>query len=135
MALAELKRKIAEYDQRLSRAPTIEKEYQQLAFERDSTFGALRSIRQKQQDAELALQLERQSKAERFTIVQPATFPSDPIKPNRFAFVLLGLVLAIAVSVGLITLLESIDSSVHGVQGVEQIMHVRPIASIPFIPG
>ena len=135
-AVSEMQRKIAQYEQRLLGAPAIEKEYQQLSFERDNLSNALGGIKQKQLDAELAVQLELQSKGERFTLVEPATLPTDPERPNRPALVLLGLVFAIGASVGLVALIERFDTSVHGATAIARIMRAPPLASIPVIhPG
>lgn len=132
-AMNELKRKIATYEERLIGAPEVEQQYQQLTLERENVFNALRDIKQKLRDAELGEQMERESKAERFSIIQPATLPTEPVRPNRFAIGVLGLVLAIGVSIGVVTLLESMDTAIRGERALEQIIHAPPIASIPII--
>ena len=131
----EQKGKLEEYAQRMLATPAVEKEYQQLVFDRDNTLNALRGIKQKLAEAQLAVQLELESKGEKLTVAQPATLPTEPIRPNRPAVALLGLVLAIALCIGLVALLERIDTSVHGSRDIRRIMHAQPIASIPIIPG
>ena len=45
--------------------------------------------------ADVAKQLESESKGEKFTLIEPAALPEKPISPNRPAIVFLGFILAL----------------------------------------
>jgi capsular polysaccharide biosynthesis protein len=47
--------------------------------------------------AEMATDLERRQKSQRFTIIEPARIPERPIKPNRRSMLLMGSVMGLGV--------------------------------------
>lgn len=122
-----------EYEERLLTSPEIENQYEDLARERDKIKLALREIDNKQMAARLALQLEIDQKSERFVIIEPASFPEQPYKPNRPALGFLGFILALGAGVITVALAERYSSKVFGVRGVASLIGEPPLAVIPNI--
>jgi len=120
-ARADLQARIKTYEQRLTQAPIIEREYNDLTRGYDNAVAKFREVKDKQLQAELAEALETERKAERFTLVEPPVVPDAPIQPNRPAIMLLGIVGAIGAGVGHIALREMLGKGLYGARTVELI--------------
>ncbi len=130
---AELKQKIQEIEERVAKAPQVEKEYQILSRERNNALARYQDMKARQMEAEIGQELEKESKGESFVLIDPAQYPEEPVKPNRIAIVFLSLIFAIASGLGLAVLQEGLDSSVRGVNGITKMLTAAPLAVIPVI--
>jgi uncharacterized protein involved in exopolysaccharide biosynthesis len=128
---AQLEERLTDYEQRLTEMPQVEREYRRLLRDYETTTAKYREIHAKQMEAQVGQQLEQERKGERFTLIDPAALPEEPISPNRPAIVFLSLVFAIGGGVGLAAVGESLDSSVRGIKGVTAVLGVAPLAMIP----
>jgi len=129
----DLQEKIAELEQRLSNTSLIESEYRTLTRDHDAAVAQLREIRGKQLQAQLGESLEEEGKVERFELIQPASLPMQPSSPNRPALLFMGFVLALGGGVGTVFARESLDTTVHGPNGVARATGIPPLAMIPHI--
>ena len=127
-----LESKLKEIEQRLFDTPQVESRYRELLRDLNNATTKYQEIRAKQTQAEIGQQLEEERKGERFTLIDPAALPEEPISPNRPAIVFLSLVFAIGGGVGLAAVGESLDSSVRGAKAVTAVLGVAPLATIPF---
>ena len=132
-ARADVQEKIGELEQRLSNASLIEGDYRVLTRDHDAAVTQLRDLRGKMLQAQLGESLEEGGKAERFALIQPASLPISPSSPNRPALLFMGFVLALGGGVGTVFARESLDSSVHGPNGVLRATGMPPLAMIPHI--
>lgn len=128
-----LRQKLDEYQERLLKAPAVERDYLILTRDYEIARKNYEDIQDKLQKAGLAQQLEEESMGEKFTLMDPATTPSSPIKPNRPAIAFLGFILTFGSGLGLIFLTEHFDQTVRGFRGVTAILHAPPLAAIPLI--
>ncbi len=124
--------KISSLEGRIATAPGVERDYMALMRELDSTQLKYREIRQKQMEAQLAQSLETERKGERFSLIDPAVAPDEPTSPNRKLILLMGLVLALALSAGLAFLLETVDRSIRSRNDIASLLTVPPLAVIPW---
>ncbi len=83
--------------------------------------------------AEGAMELEKDSKAERFSLGEPANLPQTPFSPNRSAIALIGLVASVGGGLGLAFLRDAIDPSVKGPLELARIVRVPILTAIPYI--
>jgi uncharacterized protein involved in exopolysaccharide biosynthesis len=127
--------KIAEYEERLLQTPKIEQEYRMIARELDQTSQSYQATRAKQMTAEVGREMEKERKGEKFTLIDPAILPEEPISPNRPAIIFLSLVLALGAGVGSAAVAESMSEAVRGAKGVVAILHTAPLAVIPYLPN
>jgi uncharacterized protein involved in exopolysaccharide biosynthesis len=127
--------KITEYEERLLQTPKSEQEYR--AITRDLNHASIRyqDIRAKQMTAEVGKEMEKERKGEKFTLIDPAVLPEEPISPNRPAIVFLSLVLALGAGVGSAAVSESMSSAVRGSKGLVALLHTAPLAVIPYLPN
>lgn len=127
----ELRARLSLYDARVSQSPEVEREYLEIVRDMDSSRMRFRELRDKQMQAQVAEQLERERKAERFTLIEPPIFPEKPVRPNRLLIVVMGLLLAIALGIGAAAVRESVDRAVHGPRDVMRLLHVPVLAVLP----
>ncbi len=128
-----LKAKLEEYARRLTETPQVEREYSTLRRELQNSIDEYQAIRAKLTAAEIGEQLEKDSKGERFEIVEPPVLPEKPEKPNRPAMLFLSFVLALGSGFGYAALRQAIDKSVRGTRGVENATGAPPLAVIPYL--
>lgn len=131
----EMRGKLELLDLRVSQSPEVEREYLELARDLDSSRGRFRELRDKQMQAQVAEQLERGRKAERFTLIEPPIFPEKPYRPNRGLILMMGVMLALAGGIGAAALRETIDQTVHSARDVVRVMQVPMLAVLPALPS
>ena len=123
--------RLNKFDERVSDTPEAERQYLELARDLDTSRGRFKELREKQMQAQVAEQLERERKAERFTLIEPPVFPEKPVRPNRLLILLAGMVLALLGGVGAPLLRESFDRSVHSVRDAVRTLQVPVLAALP----
>ncbi|MDY6971063.1 MAG: XrtA system polysaccharide chain length determinant [Thermodesulfobacteriota bacterium] len=130
---AKLKEKIAAYQKRIEDTP--KREQQLVALHRDygNTQKNYESLLDKRLNAQIAANMEKVQKGERFKILDPARTPQKPFKPNRKRIVLLAMLLALGCGVGLTIGAEYLDHSFRDIDDLEQYLGLQALASIPKI--
>lgn len=129
----ELRTRIAMLDSRIERTPEVEKEYLELTRDRENSVNRYREIRGKLMEAEVAQDLERDRKSERFSLIDPPQFPEKPRSPNRPAILLIGLLLAIGGGIASVGLLEALDHSVRNSKDLAQTISAPLLSVVPYI--
>ncbi len=87
----------------------------------------------KQREAQIALNLEAESKGERFTVLDSPDLPALPVSPNRIAILLLTIALALAAGAGSIALADVTDTTVRNTRDVTELLEIPPLVAIPYI--
>lgn len=127
----ELQARQADFVARLAQSGEIEREFLELVRDMDASRARFRDLRDKQMQAQVAEQLERSRKAERFTIIEPPVMPERPYRPNRPLIMLLGLALAAAGAVATAALAHALDGGVHGPRDLQRVLQVPVLAVWP----
>jgi uncharacterized protein involved in exopolysaccharide biosynthesis len=130
---SDLRERIADLEQRRIMAPAVERDFRTLQQEREVLLAQYRQLRERESEAALGKALEAGQAAEQLRIIEPARLPSTPIKPNRVSLSFLGIVLAMALSLGLAAILEAADSKVRGQRDIVQALQAPPIGIIPYV--
>ncbi len=128
-----LRARIADYERRLAASPEVAREYSSIMREMENAQLKYSEVRQKQMEATLAKNLETERKGERFTLIEPPMAPEEPASPNRLAVVLIGVLFSFGASVGIVLLLEAMDTSIRGRRDIEALIAVPPLAVLPWI--
>jgi succinoglycan biosynthesis transport protein ExoP len=123
--------RIADLARHNTLAPDVEKNYRALLRDLAGEQARYNEVRQKQLEAQLAQNLETQRKGERFTLIEPPLQPQVPVRPQRAVIVLLGWVVATACALGLMFLLESLDTRIRDRTHLLALLGVPPLAVIP----
>lgn len=117
----------------IARTAQVELALQALTRNYESAKGEHQELLAKLADAKIGKTLEEDRQAERFEVVEQASEPSQPIRPNRRKIAALGLLLAGAASGGLFAGLETINMRLRGSGHLSNIVGHRPIVAIPVI--
>ena len=125
--------KMVVYEQRLTEAPQIEREYNELIRGYDNAQSKYREIRAKQMEADIAQAMEQSRKGERFSLIEPPTVPGKPAKPNRLAIIFIGFVFSVAGAAGIALLFEMMDHSIRGSKALAAVVGEPPLVVVPFI--
>jgi polysaccharide chain length determinant protein (PEP-CTERM system associated) len=126
---------IRAYQARVEAAPMVE---QQLSgIERDyalerQQYGDLSA---KQRASIISANVERDRSGERFTVLEPATFPTEPIRPVPIRVMLGSLLVGLCLG-GVLTLgREYIDTSVHDERDIRDALELPVLGTINRIPA
>jgi polysaccharide chain length determinant protein (PEP-CTERM system associated) len=129
-----LKASVAQYESRLNQTPV--REQQQAGILRDTE--ALRQeyaeLQKKEQESQLATNLERQQGGRQFRLIDPASLPIVPSSPNRIKISGGGIVGGLVLGFALAFLIELRDTSFYTEQAVTK--HFAPplVLGIPLLP-
>ncbi len=129
----QLRNKITEYEERLTKSPQVERQYRELSRDLENETLKYREVKAKQMEAQISQQLETERKGERFELIEPAILPEEPVSPNRPAIIFLSLVLALGAGIGYAAIAESMDDAVRGSKSVSSTLGTEPLAEIPYL--
>lgn len=129
----QLRAKLAGIEDRMAKAPAVERDYAGLVRELDNNQLKYREVRQKQMEAQVSQNLEDERKGERFTLIEPPLRPEEPASPNRLSIAISGAVLALAAGIGVGLLLEQLDTSIRTRRDLELLLNVPPLAVVPWM--
>jgi uncharacterized protein involved in exopolysaccharide biosynthesis len=128
-----LSERLAELDSRLMQTPQVEREYADMVRDRENSVVRYRELSAKLMEAKVAEELEKGKKSERFSLIDPPQLPEKPRSPNRPAILLIGLVVAMAGSLGYVAVAEARDTSVRNARDLGRIAALPLLAVIPRI--
>ncbi len=120
---------------RLEAAPNVQREYLDLVRDYDNSLTKYRDIKGKELEAQVAEELEKDRKGERFSLLEPAQLPERPFKPDRTLIMLLGVVLAIAGGIGIGAMREALDFSIKGPRDLARKIALPILAQVPYLPS
>jgi polysaccharide chain length determinant protein (PEP-CTERM system associated) len=120
------------YQARLEAAPMREQEMAQTTRDAEILRDEYKSLLEKKQSADMAADLEKRQKSERFTILDPARIPEKPFRPNRPAILAASLALGLAMGVGMVFVTEMRDRTIK--KEDEIVRHgLRVLGRIPMV--
>lgn len=123
----------AEVEASLQRTPTIEAQLSKLERRRDSMLEEYNSIIRKRTEAATGERLEESQQAERFEVIEDALPPERPVSPNRRKILILGSAASLALSIGLVVLLEMFNPAIRSSAQFQRQLQITPLASIPYV--
>lgn len=127
--------KIADLEERVSKTPEVERGLAALTRDHDNVFREYQDVLAKQQDAQLAENLEDNQQAEKFSILEPALKPEKPSSPDRPKLIVLAIFAALAAGAAAAFGIEMMVSTIRGRNHISSLMDGHPIAVIPYIQG
>jgi uncharacterized protein involved in exopolysaccharide biosynthesis len=126
----ELTQKWEDYIHRLEKMPEVERQYRDLSRDYDTAQLEYKKIMAKLMEARQGQTLEQHQASEKFTVIDPPQLPEKPVKPNRLAIVLIGLVLGIGLGIGTAALVEMADTTIRTPRDIKRITGKSPLVSI-----
>jgi uncharacterized protein involved in exopolysaccharide biosynthesis len=129
----DLRARYAALEQRLLVTPEVEREYSalnrglaQLVAQYDDTQARINA-------AQMALNLENDPNAERFTVLEQPTVAASPSSPNRFAVLMLSLAIAVVLGAAVVAVAERSDQAIRNVQDVVAYLEIPPLVAVPYV--
>ncbi len=129
----EIRRDLLRYAQRVENTPRREQEVSILQRQYEGLSAKYRDLESKLSDAQLTESLESSQKGEKLQIIDPASFPLGPAKPNRLIVMLVGLGIAIVLSLGLALTVDLLDQKIWSSSEVTHLLGLALIGEIPEI--
>jgi uncharacterized protein involved in exopolysaccharide biosynthesis len=128
-----LRARLTELEGRLTTTPEVEREYTSLQRGYEQVLAQYNETQTKLHEAEMALNLEQDSKGERFTVLEQPAAASRPAKPNRIAVLLLTLAIAVALGAAGVAFVERSDVTVRSTHDVTAFLEIPPLVAIPYV--
>lgn len=85
-------------------------------------------------EAAIGERLEINRQAERFEVIEQASVPERPVKPNRTLIAVGGVVGSLFLGLGLALMLEIMNPAIRSAADLQRKLDLRPIVSVPYIP-
>ncbi|WXG52276.1 MAG: lipopolysaccharide biosynthesis protein [Candidatus Sedimenticola sp. (ex Thyasira tokunagai)] len=126
-------KKLEMLEERVIKTPQVERGFKALGRDYENLQKKYAGLRTKQTEAQLSQSMEEQSKAERFSLLEPPVLPEKPVRPDRAKIILLGFFLSVGGAFGLVLLAEGADHSIRGSRHLARIVKEMPLVSIPYI--
>jgi polysaccharide chain length determinant protein (PEP-CTERM system associated) len=131
--LNKLHNDIAMYQRRVENAPKREQELLSISRDYEMTKDLYESLLKRLGEANLADELEKNQKAERFRLLESAVYPKEPEAPDRFFLSFAALGLSLGAAIGGVLLRELLDTSFHTVDDLKRFTKVPILVTIPQI--
>lgn len=84
-------------------------------------------------DARVGVTIETKSKGRRITLIDPATVPNFPASPNRLLIILGGSLFGLILGVGLVLLMELLNTSIRRPVEISRQLGITPLSTIPYV--
>jgi succinoglycan biosynthesis transport protein ExoP len=127
----ELESQIASYRTRLNLAPQTEQELTDVSRGYEESKANYNSLLQKQNQSQLATNLQERQQGEQFGILDPPSMPTKPSAPNHLLLSLGGIGVGAAIGLGLTALLEITNVVVRQEKDLAEIVPARVLVGIP----
>jgi polysaccharide chain length determinant protein (PEP-CTERM system associated) len=128
---------ITAYQARLNLTPETEQELADISRGYEESKTNYNSLLEKQNDSQLATNLEQRQQGEQFRILDPPSLPTRPSAPNHLLISLAGLGLGFAAGIGLTAFLEMTDVRVRQEKDLEDAVPIKVLIGMPHLdtPG
>jgi polysaccharide biosynthesis transport protein len=124
-----IQQELNKYRKRIENAPFVEKEYNDLTRDYNTTKQKYDETMNKLMGANVAKGIEEGHHGQRFEIKNYAYLPKKPYKPNRLNIILIGFVLASGLGLSFAALQESLDTSIKTEKELNKLVSV-PVLTV-----
>lgn len=131
--LAELRKKYEKYVSYIEQSPQVEQEYLQLRRDYQNSSTKYQETQQKVLAARQARELEKENVAEKLSLVEPPVLPEKPAKPKRALLLVVGFILSVGAGVGVVSIAEFMDNSLHDGETLVGLAGVPLLGVIPYV--
>ena len=130
-SISELKARIGEYQGRLNAEPEAEQQLSDLNRGYDQSKKDYDALLEKKNASEMATSMEQMQQGERFTVLDPPSFPAKPDFPNRLKFCVLGLGVGGFLGLAIAGTFEFFDDRLHGEKEIKALLPIPVISEVP----
>ena len=130
-AIQNLESRINEYQGRLNAEPGTEEALADLNRGYDQSKANYDDLLKKKDQSEMATSMEQLQQGERFTILDPPSYPAKPDFPNRLKFCAIGLGVGLALGLAVAGTFEFMDDRLHSEHEIKSLLPMAVISEIP----
>jgi len=130
-ALPRVRQTIAMYQARVDAVSTHEAELAGLTRDEATLQAVYQKLLAGRENSRITTKLEAEHGSDRFRVIDPAQVPSEPFRPDRVQWVLLGALFGLGCGIGLAALFEYRDSSLRTDSDVLTALGLPVLAMIP----
>lgn len=130
---AQLQAQVAKLSGHMEATPEVERKYNSLTMNLQLAQTQYNELLKNQMDAQLTSQAIASGRSDKIRVVEHPGVPDAPVKPKRIAIAIVGLLLAILLSLTVVVIAESLDQNVRGSRDVRSVLAVAPLGVIPQI--
>jgi succinoglycan biosynthesis transport protein ExoP len=132
-AIAVLKSRINEYQERLNREPAVEQQLAELKRGYEQSQQNYNDLLRKKNDSQMATSMEQMQQGERFTMLDPPSLPLRPDSPKRLKLCETAAGAGFGLGLCVVILLELLDRRLHSDQEIKKVLSINIISEIPEI--
>ena len=132
-ATKKLRARMDDLESRLNLTPLREQQLAEVTRNYDNSRQNYQSLLQKKLQSELATNLEKRQQGEQFRIIDPPNLPLKPTEPNRLEILTIGWALGLCAGLGVTTLLEMTDETVHNERNLLESVQVPVLVHVPVL--
>lgn len=129
--IADLEEQKKMYKARVENTPKREQELMSLRRDYQNIQDSYDSLLNRKLESEIAVNMEKKQKGERFRVVDMAVKPEKPVEPDMKKMFVFSMAAGLGFGVGIILLLEYLDTSFRKIEDLESYLSLSVIATIP----
>lgn len=122
---------VSRYEQQVVSAPSEDNQLARLKSEVENNRALYQSFLQQSAAAQIQEAFENAKVSGRFEILEPATLPMRPAKPNRVIILLLSFVMGGIVGIGSVLVAEHHDQSMRNADEIESLIGLPVLGAVP----
>jgi polysaccharide chain length determinant protein (PEP-CTERM system associated) len=130
---AEIEAKIRSIQGRMETLPAIEQQFSSLSRDYEVSKANYQSLLQKKNLSAMHVEMERNAKGENFRVLDPASLPEKPSKPNMLQVTAVGLMAGLALGGGIVFLREMKNEAVFNEKDLQHYIPLRVLGVVPEI--
>jgi uncharacterized protein involved in exopolysaccharide biosynthesis len=128
---AEVVARMGQYNASIRDTPGVEQAYRDLVRDHENATRKYQDLRSKQMEAQVAVELEKDRKGERFSLIEPPQFPDKPTEPNRKKLLAMAMIGSLGGGVGVGVLAESLNKSVTSPRALASLLEAPLLGVVP----
>lgn len=129
----QLKNTIKGYSSRIQASPVMEQEYAELTRDFNLAKARYDDLNLKTSQSEIATDLENRNQSETLEVLDPASLPETPTKPNRWLIVGIGLGMGIMLGVVVAGAREVKDASLKSLKDARAYTNLPVLGTVPLL--
>jgi len=133
VGISELKSQIRGYEKQINNTPAREQELSSLKRDYDNIKASYKFLLNRKLESEVSVNMEKVQKGEKFRVLDFAMLPQKPSFPNMKILFLLCLVAGPNIGLGLVFLLEYLNTSFRNPKDIESYLEIPILATVPVI--
>ncbi len=133
VGISKLESQIRGYEKQIKNSPAREQELSSLKRDYDNITASYKFLLNRKLESEVSVNMEKVQKGEKFRVLDFAMLPQKPSFPNMKMLFLLCLVAGPNIGLGLVFLLEYLNTSFRNPKDIESYLEVPVLATVPII--